>query len=129
MAVPRLAVRAAVLAQAVSVDDRRTAGVAESLVPDYLAAVPIDPYSGRPLVYRRTGDGYLLYSVGLDGVDDGGQRVDRTAALREGTGDFFFDAPDRDVEPKPPAAQAGTAPVGTEAEVAEDATVEAAGDP
>jgi hypothetical protein len=32
----------------------------------------IDPYSGRPLVYRRTGEDFVLYSVGIDGDDDGG---------------------------------------------------------
>lgn len=42
------------------------------LVPRYLSAVPLDPHSGQPLVYRRTDDEYLLYSVGPDGEDDGG---------------------------------------------------------
>ena len=64
-----------------------------SLVPTYLAAVPIDPYSDRPLVYRRTDDGYLLYSVGSNRVDDGGQRVLLLEATRENKGDLFFDAP------------------------------------
>jgi hypothetical protein len=55
--------------------------------------VPIDPYSDRPLVYRRTDDGYLLYSVGSNRVDDGGQRVLLLEATRENKGDLFFDAP------------------------------------
>jgi hypothetical protein len=38
----------------------------EDLVPDYLPAVPEDPFSGHPLVYRRQADGYVLYSVGLE---------------------------------------------------------------
>ena len=43
------------------------------LAPDYLPAVPIDPYDGKPLKYHPNDDGtYLLYSVGDDGVDDGG---------------------------------------------------------
>ena len=46
------------------------------LVPEYLPAVPQDPLSEGPLIYRQTGDGYLLYSVGRDRVDDGGHRVD-----------------------------------------------------
>jgi|GEM_PF-4522299 len=45
----------------------------EVLVPDYLANVPLDPMSGRPLAYVRTGDGVLIYSVGLDRCDDGGK--------------------------------------------------------
>jgi len=41
-------------------------------VPDYLDAVPEDPYSGKPLIYRADGESYLLYSVGENGIDDGG---------------------------------------------------------
>jgi hypothetical protein len=42
-------------------------------VPEFLEAVPIDHMSGLPLHYRITGDKeFLLYSVGEDGVDDGG---------------------------------------------------------
>jgi hypothetical protein len=42
------------------------------LVQDYLPAVPIDPFDGQPIRYRRTDDGFLLYSVGADRTDDGG---------------------------------------------------------
>jgi hypothetical protein len=43
------------------------------LIPDYLAAVPADPVDGKPLRYRRSEGGtFLLYSVGVNGVDDGG---------------------------------------------------------
>lgn len=36
-------------------------------------ALPSDPMTGRSLVYKPQGNGYLLYSVGLNGKDDGGQ--------------------------------------------------------
>jgi hypothetical protein len=43
------------------------------LAPEFLSSVPIDPFDGKPLRYRPNGDGtYLLYCVGDDGVDDGG---------------------------------------------------------
>ena len=42
------------------------------LVPAYLAKVPIDPFDGAPLRYRRLGDGLVIYSVGPDGKDNGG---------------------------------------------------------
>ena len=43
------------------------------LAPEFLAAIPIDPFDGKPLRYRPNADGiYLLYCVGEDGVDDGG---------------------------------------------------------
>ena len=43
------------------------------LVPKYVAAVPKDIFSGGELHYSRQGDGYLLYSVGPNGKDDGGR--------------------------------------------------------
>ena len=42
------------------------------LTPDFLAALPEDPFSGAPLVYARDGERFTLYGVGPDGVDDGG---------------------------------------------------------
>jgi hypothetical protein len=42
------------------------------LSPEFVQALPGDPYSGRPLVYRIEGDEPVLYSVGFDGVDNGG---------------------------------------------------------
>lgn len=53
-----------------------------ALVGDYLPAMPIDPMDGHPLRYGATRDGrFLLYSVGLDGKDDGGNpaRADLTS--------------------------------------------------
>jgi hypothetical protein len=38
----------------------------------YLKQLPIDPYSGRPFVYKRTNDVFILYSVGMNFTDDGG---------------------------------------------------------
>jgi hypothetical protein len=43
----------------------------DALVPKYLPAVPLDPMAvSQPLQYRP--DAAMLYSVGLDGVDGGG---------------------------------------------------------
>jgi hypothetical protein len=43
------------------------------LIPDFLPAVTRDPMDGKPLRYRLNPDGtFLLYSVGQDGTDDGG---------------------------------------------------------
>jgi hypothetical protein len=45
----------------------------EALVPEFCGDVPRDPVDGRPLRYRRLSHGeFLLYSVGDNGVDDGG---------------------------------------------------------
>jgi hypothetical protein len=43
------------------------------MVPNYLKEVPMDPMDGKPLRYRLRPDGdFLLYSVGEDGEDNGG---------------------------------------------------------
>jgi hypothetical protein len=51
----------------------------EELVPRYLAQVPIDPFDGRPIRYRRRQTGYLLYSVGTDGQDNDGREQDEVS--------------------------------------------------
>ncbi len=56
------------------------------LCPAHLAAVPVDPFDGKPLRYRRVADGFVVYSVGADGVDNGG-------ALNQG----FNTAPGTDI--------------------------------
>jgi len=60
----------------------------EELVPRYLERVPTDPFDGRPIRYRRTDPGYLLYSVDTDGQDDGGR--ERSKKERGTPGDLCF---------------------------------------
>lgn len=44
-----------------------------ALVPEFVAAVPVDYMDGQPLRYRLNADGsFTLYSVGENFVDDGG---------------------------------------------------------
>jgi hypothetical protein len=44
-----------------------------ALVPEFLLSVSRDPVDGQPLRYHLNSDGtFLLYSIGKDGVDDGG---------------------------------------------------------
>ena len=43
------------------------------LSPKYIAEVPNDPFADAELIYKPTADGYLLYSVGPNGKDDGGR--------------------------------------------------------
>lgn len=65
------------------------------LVPDYLPNVPLDPLSAdsSPLNYRRTEDGYVLYSVGHNGIDDGGTgpQLDENGWSDDTTGDLRLD--------------------------------------
>jgi hypothetical protein len=53
------------------------------LVPAYLSNVPLDPFDGAPIRYRPLNDGVAIYSVGLDGNDDGG-KLDRNP-MKQGT--------------------------------------------
>jgi hypothetical protein len=45
----------------------------EELGPPLMESIPTDRFSGRPLIYKPRPDGYLLYSIGEDRQDDGGQ--------------------------------------------------------
>ncbi|MBI4716685.1 MAG: hypothetical protein HY763_02690 [Planctomycetes bacterium] len=58
----------------------------EELVPQYLTDIPEDPFAPGhdPLRYLPDADHPLLYSVGLDGIDDGG------TDFRWDRGDFPF---------------------------------------
>jgi hypothetical protein len=60
----------------------------EGLVPTYLKSIPLDPYDGQPLRYRRLADGVVVYSVGLDGIDDGGA-IDRDRPMTPNTDQGF----------------------------------------
>ena len=43
------------------------------VVPRYLDVLPEDPYDGNPLRYRKLDKGFVVYSIGKDGIDDGGE--------------------------------------------------------
>lgn len=42
------------------------------LVPEYLKAVPVDPFDGAPIRYAETSEGINLWCIGEDLKDDGG---------------------------------------------------------
>jgi len=62
----------------------------EDLMTNYLSRVPLDPFSAQPLTYRPQGTNWLLYSLGPDGIDDGGRPVGKGLSAK---GDMFFDSP------------------------------------
>jgi hypothetical protein len=94
-------------------------GSLNDLMPVVLPAAPVDPVYGGPLAYRRTDDGFLIYSLGFNGVDDGGsndgesvgfgrqvfegiiidelsdptEAADLTAKIHKGADDLSFRAP------------------------------------
>jgi len=69
----------------------------EEVVPQYMASVPLDPFDGKPVRFQRLDKGYAVYSVGPDGVDDGGKepvpqakRNRRPANAAQETSDITF---------------------------------------
>ena len=52
----------------------------DALVPEYMPELPVDPWTGKSMLYETTDDGYLLYACGPDRKDDGGvcTETDRT---------------------------------------------------
>ena len=62
------------------------------LQPDYLASLPDDPYSPQPLpvIYRRSGNGAVVYSRFDNEVDDGGTIVTYDEARGADLLDFGF---------------------------------------
>jgi len=63
------------------------------LVPDLLPLLPIDPFDGKPLRYRREGDGWVIWSVGSDLKDDNAEwhefKYRERGKKREGGGIYF----------------------------------------
>jgi hypothetical protein len=56
----------------------------DSLVPQFLAKVPLDPYDAKPLRYRRLEDGVVIFALGPDGKDYGG-KLDPQKQAKPGT--------------------------------------------
>jgi hypothetical protein len=50
------------------------------LAPDFLNPIPKDLFSGGDLIYRPNATGFLLYSVGPNGIDEGGRGLDSQPA-------------------------------------------------
>ena len=74
-------------------ENRRVPNALTELVPAHLPALPFDPYGNGSFVYRRNAEGFLLYSVGPDGLDDGGKRSahdDNFTATQKG--DLFLES-------------------------------------
>ena len=49
----------------------------KEMVPDYLDSVPLDPYDGKEIKYKKLAKGFVVYSIGKDLNDDGGNEDPR----------------------------------------------------
>ncbi|HEX3602083.1 MAG TPA: hypothetical protein VHU84_18155, partial [Lacipirellulaceae bacterium] len=66
----------------------------EERAPAVLDKLPVDLYHGKPYLYKRTNDGYLLYTAGENGIDDGGSSVQFSTY----EGQDYENAPNNDAE-------------------------------
>jgi hypothetical protein len=75
----------------------------DSLCPKYVKSLPDDPYGTGPIRYKRDLPGYVLYSVGPNGKDDGGRNwnlesnpnlpEDQQPKIPHDADDFFIRVP------------------------------------
>ena len=64
-----------------------------------LGAVPTDPIDLQPLRYRPTPDGIVIYSIGLDGNDDGGHIARDTGGPGTDNGFRLYEVTRRRLQP------------------------------
>jgi tetratricopeptide (TPR) repeat protein len=68
------------------------------LTRQFIESIPNDVIAGRPLRYRRTADGYILYGIGWNKIDDGGMIVradDREEKVDVKKGDWVWRCPQK----------------------------------
>jgi|GEM_PF-1170776 len=56
----------------------------KELTPEILSSLPLDPFTGKDYVYRKTDEGFIVYSLGDNMRDDGGKHRKK----QEPAGDF-----------------------------------------
>lgn len=83
---------AAMAAERYRLDHGRLPDDLQDLVPRYLDEVPLDPFTGEELRYTRTAAA-VIYSVGHDGVDDGGRDGDQPGERYTPGTDITFTLP------------------------------------
>jgi hypothetical protein len=74
----------------------------DDLVPEFLTTLPVDYMDGRTLRYRRVGDDFKLWSIGIDGKDDNGNPG---TPDKQGEPKQIWEAPDA-IWPRPASADA-----------------------
>ena len=62
----------------------------EQVSPAFLSRLPTDPFDGNPLRYRLLPKGYVIYSLGEDGADQGGAGPSQKKSDRSKPHDVAF---------------------------------------
>ena len=67
----------------------------DDLAGEFILSVPNDPFDGKPMKLKQTGNGVVIYSIGPDMVDDGGAPLEKESPPGESSrrGDMVFELP------------------------------------
>ena len=65
----------------------------QALVPEFIETIYLDPFDGKPIRYVKYEDGYMLYTIGEDGIDNGGLDREQMSKKLGGTSSKEYDHP------------------------------------
>jgi hypothetical protein len=85
-------------------DNKWPRGLEDLVKAGLLKEIPRDPYDGKPLRFKRTAGGVLIYSIGPDKIDNGG-KLNRASPLAPNT-DLGFELWDDNKRGLPPPPDA-----------------------
>ena len=74
-----------------AVENRRAAATLADLVPKYIAAIPTDPYDGKPFRYRVSAGEYTVTPLASEGI---GARSNVNRKILAGQGVLWCVGPD-----------------------------------
>jgi hypothetical protein len=74
----------------------------EDIPKDILPSIPNDPFTGKPINYKRLPDGVVVYTVGPDGKDDGGAVIQTKQTKMTDFGIRLWDVDKRRQNPPEP---------------------------
>ncbi len=84
----------------------------DELPKELLPAVPTDPFSGNPILYKKLPDGAVAYSVGGDGIDDGAVKLNPRGEKGNDLGFRLWTLENRRKPPEPRERLANSIPTG-----------------
>lgn len=108
------ALRVALAAERFRLTTGRWPDDASALVPDYLDAVPVDPFDEQPIRFQRTDRGVKAWCIGDDRVDNGGdiKRFERLSSCEKPPDwGWIMLNPDQRNRPRPQAPSSAPAPL------------------
>lgn len=88
---------AAVAAERYRLKEGKWPATMADLSPGYLKDTPVDPFTNRAMIMKSLPDGLVIYSVGRDGVDDGGDVISTESTQPKDLGYRLWNPPQRSV--------------------------------